>query len=211
MSGSRCSVHAMNIDDIDPGVRMVAAALDDAGFDVTDSCDGVARGRDVMDTPYVSVACTPADMADTADRLMAWARARGLPVGSQGDPDVRVWITASYDPADGTALTVLVGVYDRDIVPWPHGTVWLGTDEIVSYLEAGVDLSQRCLVVCDGDGRAAVASTVQRLGLSERVTVCTVGPRRGLHARRFDRLMVQEGVACHDRGFWTEVAVRMVR
>jgi hypothetical protein len=91
----------VDYDAIDPGIREVVRALNDHGFETTDSGDGVTKEPDpgeVMPFPHVAVHSTAETMISDSRRLFALSRGelRGVLGG--------VKIEATFDPADGHAI-----------------------------------------------------------------------------------------------------------
>jgi hypothetical protein len=80
--------------ELDPGIRDVVRVMREAGFDTTDSGDGVSKPKDgmcVLEYPHVFAMTEPARMVSEADRLVAL-------LGPEWDVDV------SYSPRDGKAI-----------------------------------------------------------------------------------------------------------
>jgi hypothetical protein len=86
---------------LDPGVRDLVAALRAAGFNTTDSGDGVSKDSACreLDYPHVMIVVPATHVVEEAHRLQAWI-----------DVDRRFsrWtVEASYSPKDGVALLSL--------------------------------------------------------------------------------------------------------
>lgn len=67
------------IDGLDPGIRDMVVALNDAGFRTTDSGDGVSKAEeiargDALNFAHVAVLVKPEDLLSEADRLLSWIR-----------------------------------------------------------------------------------------------------------------------------------------
>lgn len=66
-----------NYDELDPGIREVVRALNDAGFDTSDSGDGVSKPADWYESgcaipfPHVVMATSVASMVEDAKRAAA--------------------------------------------------------------------------------------------------------------------------------------------
>ena len=94
---------------LDPGIRDVVLWLRWHGFTTTDSGDGVTKlaagwpADEVTPWPHVFMRTEVADLGSEALRLHALLRAHDL----LGD---HMNITATFDPADGVAGLMLVGV-----------------------------------------------------------------------------------------------------
>jgi hypothetical protein len=71
-----------------------------------------------LGAPHVFIASDRATMADDADRLLALLRRR-VPRAflSDGEPREDVSIEASYSPADGVAILMVMGISDADLEP----------------------------------------------------------------------------------------------
>lgn len=92
---------------LDPGIRRLVVALREAGFETTDSGDGVSKpdvGR-VLDVPHVFIVIKPDAMVTESHRLVATLRSFGVRV----KPGV---VQATYDPLDGVATLGVFGVND---------------------------------------------------------------------------------------------------
>jgi hypothetical protein len=110
----------MNYSELDPGIRETVRRLNDLGFETTDSGDGetkLAAGwspDEARDVPHVCIRSKAGDLCMQADRLVRELTRAGMcvePVGHSG-----IFVQATYDPADGTAVIELIGVSDRS---WP--------------------------------------------------------------------------------------------
>lgn len=84
----------IDYDELDPGIRDVVRLLREAGFETTDSGDGVSKPKDdmcVLEYPHVFAMTDPAHMVPEADRLAAL-------LGPEWDVDV------SYSPRNSKAI-----------------------------------------------------------------------------------------------------------
>lgn len=99
---------------INPGIVRTVALLNRLGFETTDSGDGktnVEAGmEEALDFPHVVIRSCKRDLARDADGLVAELEHIGVKLSPQGQGPV--WIEATYDPADGTALVMLCGLDD---------------------------------------------------------------------------------------------------
>lgn len=105
-------------DELDPGIREVVRLLRAHGLHTCDSGDGVTKLGEMgcaLPYPNVVVQCAPADIASTADLMLAVLANAGvevLPLGpdshESGDPTIE----ASYDPTNRIAVVVLTNVDD---------------------------------------------------------------------------------------------------
>lgn len=85
-------------EDLDQGIRGLVVALNEAGFETTDSGDGVSKsGEDVIPFPHVAIVVSKERMAAEADRLRKWMADRRMLVNQQGIAGYW-YIEASYDP-----------------------------------------------------------------------------------------------------------------
>lgn len=117
---AREEVQPLDADDfaaLDPGIRRTVAWLRECEFQTTDSSDGItkpARGDDeAMTVPHVAIVVHKHELIVEADRLAVLLEERGHPPQSlspkAGDtPEIQ----ATYDPANQTAVIVLLGVND---------------------------------------------------------------------------------------------------
>lgn len=114
-------VDDLNYDDLDPNIRETVRWLRGMNFDTCDSGDGVSKGLppencecDYLPFPHVVIRVTKQQLALDADTLARLLEAHhGIKLEPQTDeggdePNLQ----ASYDPADGTAVLVLVNVHD---------------------------------------------------------------------------------------------------
>lgn len=88
------NVEPIDYSELDPGIRDVVRVMREAGFDTTDSGDGVSKPKDdmcVLEYPHVFAVTEPARMVPEADRLAAL-------LGPEWDVDV------SYSPRSGKAF-----------------------------------------------------------------------------------------------------------
>lgn len=99
---------------LDTGIKRTVELLRAAGFDTTDSGDGKSKPEDERsfgDTPHVVIkAKEEYCMWLEARSLKDFVRSLGvevLPIG-RGD----VYIEATYDPVDNSAVIVLFGLHD---------------------------------------------------------------------------------------------------
>ena len=100
---------------LNPNIEKVVQSLQDAGFSTTDSGDGATHDHECdRPYPYVAMTCDPTFLAEDAHDLKEWCEEQGIDVGSVGDD---VWIQASYDPGNKSAILELVGVTDDDLRP----------------------------------------------------------------------------------------------
>lgn len=90
----------IDLDTLDPGIRVVVYLLRDKGFDTTESGDGVTKAEDArtFTVPHVVVTCSKEDLIKTADQLSAFLVRHHKSVG----PNWR--IEASYCPTDASVV-----------------------------------------------------------------------------------------------------------
>lgn len=110
---------AIDYDALDPGIRDTVRILRAEGFDTMDSGDGVSKTAEggwdmdaIIPVPHVAIRVSPSDVAAEADRLVSICAGlfgrRVVPTETRQGAD-EVEIHASYDPASGVALLVLIG------------------------------------------------------------------------------------------------------
>lgn len=110
---------AIDLAELDPGIRETVRRLRAAGFRTTDSGDGVSKvaaGWDpdtVHDFPHVYVAVGGDALIGEARRLRDLLVAAGVPVEPLGPDGDGIAIQAMYDPADDSAIIMLAGLDDR--------------------------------------------------------------------------------------------------
>lgn len=105
------------IEGLDPGIRQTVEWLRSHGFETTDSGDGVSK-QDMecaLGIPNVFMRVTPDSMVDEALRLLILLQGRGINFHADNEAS----ISASFDPADGTAILSLLGVDDTQLFPVP--------------------------------------------------------------------------------------------
>jgi hypothetical protein len=109
---------AINLDEIDPGVRGTVWFLRQAGFETVDSGDGVSKFNDLtydddyLPFPHVHMLSTPSGIVRDADCLLGVLEKRGvnfIPVDPETDPQIE----ASYSPVDKHAILSLYNVDDK--------------------------------------------------------------------------------------------------
>lgn len=117
---SEPSVEPIAQEGLCPGIQQTVAWLQGQGFQTTDSGDGHSNeGMEcALPFPNVTMVCSPAEMAVESDRLLGLLRDRGVVVepGSPEEPGPPR-IQASYDPANGVAVIMLVNVDDKLLFP----------------------------------------------------------------------------------------------
>lgn len=104
------------IDALDPGIRDLVIALNDAGFQTTDSGDGVSKAEDIenedaLPWAHVSIRVHPEDMIEEADRLSEWM----LTWSENDDRFIDCQIEATYFPRVDLGIIVVSdarGIYD---------------------------------------------------------------------------------------------------
>lgn len=105
-----------NYESLDPGIRETVRWLNARGFETTDSGDGVTKFAagystdEAFDVPHVFIHCNPHDIWVQSTRLLRELTEAGFcvePVGHSA-----IYIQATYDPADDSALIALFGVSD---------------------------------------------------------------------------------------------------
>jgi hypothetical protein len=104
-------------DDLNPGIRKLVTALNEAGFNTTDSGDGETHDH-ACDRPYgyVVIISEPAKLVSESDRLKEVLDTLGLTVVPQAmepPPEGLCTVQAMYCPADGFAIIDLSHVHDR--------------------------------------------------------------------------------------------------
>ena len=102
--------------ELDPGIREVVRWLRDAGFKTTDSGDGVtklAQGwpeDEVMAFPHVNIESSLAYMLKETNELIRMLYEKRIQIEPIGGDGVSIQVT--YDPADGSASILLLGLND---------------------------------------------------------------------------------------------------
>ena len=89
---------------LDPGIRLPVFILRQAGFETTDSGDGVSKPAEerVIDQPHVAITVESHEIVDEANRLLRLVVSKAKEIGSG-------WhIEASYSPQDGAAILLMV-------------------------------------------------------------------------------------------------------
>lgn len=91
----------INYDELDPGIRELVRQLREAGWNTTDSGDGVSKPVDerVFDTAHVVIFLEPQeDLVLQADVLQHWLKTRGYPTFD---------VEAGYAPRDGKRTLIV--------------------------------------------------------------------------------------------------------
>ncbi len=90
------------------------AFLHNAGFETTDSGDGVTKPADErsVEGPHVFMTAAPCDAVGVADRLRRELHRRGVTVQPLGPDGLGVSIQLMYDPCDQSAVIMLCGLDD---------------------------------------------------------------------------------------------------
>jgi hypothetical protein len=112
----------VNYNALDPGIRETVKWLRGHFFQTTDSGDGVSKAELIasgyaLDFPHVMMTAPRLTMSQAAYDLFRLLKLRGVlcvPHGKEGPH-----ISATYDPADGSAVIVLTGVNDALLFPPP--------------------------------------------------------------------------------------------
>jgi hypothetical protein len=108
--------------DIDPGVCKLVELLRTHGFETTDSGDGkakLAEGaplEDALDYPHVFIKTSRDELVDTANKVMMLLEENGVQLSVDNDTG-EPFVTASYDPADESAVVGVIGVQDTMLNP----------------------------------------------------------------------------------------------
>lgn len=108
-----------NPDELDPGIRRLVLWLRELGFETTDSGDGKTKFEQgwtegcALAFPHVAIVCRPTEIIDGADKLLACLATAGITVTPEGTAGPT--ISATYDPADWSALLFLSNVSDADL------------------------------------------------------------------------------------------------
>jgi hypothetical protein len=102
----------VDLNELDPGIRLTVRLLRALGFETTDSGDGESKAEairdgEALDMPHVFMRVAPERMVEDADHLALVLSSRmlslELPVGS---------IEVSYSPIDRSAILALYGIDD---------------------------------------------------------------------------------------------------
>jgi hypothetical protein len=100
---------------LDPGIRRTVKWLRENGFETTDSGDGskAATMECALNYPNVAIRIDDPDALQfEADRLYELLSGRDIDLAPQGT-DCEPYIQATYDPADGSAILLLMYVNDE--------------------------------------------------------------------------------------------------
>ena len=113
------------IDKLAPGVKELVVWLNAQGFPTCDSGDGSNFKNDMacgVPFPMVAINSDPRTLIADAGALYDALRARGVPFDLEArgytcdPPEEANWpqIEATYDPADGHAIIMLINVLSKD-------------------------------------------------------------------------------------------------
>jgi hypothetical protein len=99
--------------EINPGIRKTVEWLQILGFETTDSGDGSTHDFE-CDRPhgYVAMMVAPMRLAAEADRLRRALEDRGIEVHACSEDESKTFISASYDPVDGSAILSVQPITD---------------------------------------------------------------------------------------------------
>lgn len=105
----------LDYDVLDPGICDVVRLLRSHAFDTSDSGDGVTKINMpcALSMPHVFIPVDPTQMISATLRLHRVVTAAGVTVSPNGQGNV--YIEASYDPADDSALIMLYGLDDAGL------------------------------------------------------------------------------------------------
>lgn len=102
---------------ITPGITKTVEWLNNNGFDTSDSGDGVvniaAMMEGALEYPNVTIPVRPAEMVYMASALLILLKKVGVDVLPASEDTSIPCISASYDPADNSAIVMLYGVDDK--------------------------------------------------------------------------------------------------
>lgn len=119
--GRRYQLKEQKMNTLDAGIQETVAFLRWHGFKTTDSGDGDAKFADgdppegAIPFPHVAIIAEPGAMIAEADRLRDVLNGAGVTIGEIGPDETAPVIQATYDPADGTATIMLLGVNDATL------------------------------------------------------------------------------------------------
>lgn len=131
----RYAKRALDVLDLDPGVRLAVSWLREHGFETTDSGDGVTKQASgewdesqLCDVPHVVIRVAPEALVIEADRLEALLLGIGIRLtGAPGE----VSAEASYDPANRVGVIIVEHLSDALLAS--VGVRWPLHDEDPSY------------------------------------------------------------------------------
>ena len=158
---------AAEISGLDDGIRDTVVWLRMHGFDTCDSGDGASKfAAGVIDpcaigTPNVAIQVDPAELAAECDRLQALLLSVGVTLVPFDPFEIAPSIQGSYDPANGTALILLLGFalpVGRGATVPPRTTVHATRDEAIAVSAAELAAEGGGeIVVHDEDCRGSAA------------------------------------------------------
>lgn len=101
----------LDLNELDPGIRDIVARLRAAGFETTDSGDGVTKppGPDVLPYPHVAMVTTREKLVSDSRFLLAFLRDNGI------EPLVE----ATFYPATDDAVILASWNIDTTVAPAP--------------------------------------------------------------------------------------------
>ena len=104
-----------DLEEVAPGVRTTVSWLISNGFDTVDSNDGSCPNSEnhICENPLVVIQVEAKDLITETQRLYDLLVQRRIRIEPQiGDDEGRVAIQASFDPADGSSMILLIGLND---------------------------------------------------------------------------------------------------
>lgn len=105
----------MNYDDLDPGIRETVRRLNAAGFETSDSGDGVSKDGEerVLDVAHVVIVAKPETLIEDSKKLCLFLLSHGISVQPMNEaPEHHPAIQSTFDPVDNSAIMMLFGVND---------------------------------------------------------------------------------------------------
>lgn len=92
---------ALDLGQLDPGIRDIVAHLRAAGFETTDSGDGHSKEPDpeVLPFAHVAIASSPDTLLTDAEAALAFLGAARMPLGFN--------VEATYWPISGSAVVLI--------------------------------------------------------------------------------------------------------
>ena len=153
-------MNAIDYEVLDPGIREAVSLLRDAGFETTDSGDGVSKPADWFESgealpfPHVFAVVSKDEMFRQADRMLSvlhridFGGARHVSTGVPG------WrVEASYCPNDGSCILMARWEFAEPLAP---ARSCLVIDHVVSRLNGGTHHPDNLQTLCDSCNSAKV-------------------------------------------------------
>lgn len=109
----------INYDELNPRIRKTVEWLRNAGFETTDSGDGVTNAENGMEgtlpIPHVHIRVAPEKVVEEARRLLQFVKDAGINLNPTVG-DWHAWVETVYVPIQHIAIVTLYNVLDENLM-----------------------------------------------------------------------------------------------